>query len=76
MSSTTTNRELADRARQLAERSAGLQRRAALCASVALGTTGTVGAARNALADVLQGDVRDAAMDLVGQLAASTRSTT
>ncbi|MGH3304121.1 MAG: hypothetical protein ACRDOK_21065 [Streptosporangiaceae bacterium] len=69
--SASTNRELADRARQLAERSVGYQRRAALCACVALGTTGTVGAARNALADVLQGDVRAAALDLVGQLAAA-----
>jgi hypothetical protein len=66
-----SNRELAARAQQLAKASGGLQRRAAICAAVALGTTGTVAAARTVLEDSLsKPDLRNAALDLLEQLAA------
>ncbi len=65
----TTNRELAARAQAIAKGSDGLQRRAANTAAIALSTTTTVGAARSALADLWQRDVRDAALELIGRLA-------
>lgn len=71
---TATNKELAKQAAELAKGSDGMQRKAANIASVALSTTGTVASARNALADVLQQDLRDAAVDLIGRLAAAERS--
>jgi hypothetical protein len=67
---TATNKLLAEAARELAARSDGLQKRAAQTAYVALSTTGTVGSARNALADLWQKDVQAAALDLIGRLAA------
>lgn len=66
-----TNQELAAKAQAIAKASDGLSRRAAMCVSVALGMTTTVGAATSALADLLsQSDLREAALDLIGQLAA------
>jgi hypothetical protein len=67
---TTSNKELAQRASELAKGSDGLERKAANIAAVALGTTGTVASARNALADLWQADLQAAAIDLIGQLAA------
>jgi hypothetical protein len=65
----STNRELADRAQEIAKASDGMRRRAAMCASVALGTTNSVGAARSALADLLsQPDLRKAATELLEEL--------
>lgn len=72
---TTPNKELAARAQEIAKGSDGLQRTAARTAYVALSTTGTVGAARNALADLWQRDVREAALDLIGRLAAEGSKT-
>jgi hypothetical protein len=71
---TATNKQLAARAQAIAKASDGLQRRAAGVASVALGTTGTVASARNALADLWQADLKEAALDLIGQLAARSAS--
>ena len=71
-----SNKEMATRAQQLAKRSDGLQRRAAMCASVALGTTGSVAAARNALTVLWQPDLKEAALDLIGQLATANHEET
>jgi hypothetical protein len=64
----TGNRQLAGRARDMADRS-GLRRRAWLCVSVALAETRTVTAARAALADIPVTEVRDLAAQLLEQLA-------
>lgn len=71
---TSSNKDLAARAAELAKGSDGMQRKAANVAAVALGTTGTVASARNALADLWQADLRDAALDLIGRLAAEAAS--
>ena len=71
---TADNRELAAQAQEIAKGSDGLTRRAAQTAAIALATTGTVGSARSALADLWQRDVREAALDLIGQLAATSAS--
>jgi hypothetical protein len=73
---TTSNKELAARAQAIAKGSDGLERKAANIAAVALGTTGTVASARNALADLWQADLRDAAVDLIGRLAAESAGNT
>jgi hypothetical protein len=70
---TTTNKELARRAAELVKGSDGLQRKAANIVRVALGTTGTIASAGNALADLWQADLRDAALDIIGRLARSSR---
>lgn len=72
---TTSNKELAKRAAEIAKGSDGLTRKAANVAAVALGTTGTVASARNALADLWQTDLRDAALDIIGRLAAERSET-
>ena len=60
----TSNAALAGQARELAALAVAgsLDRRAYGCAAVALSTTGTLGAARKALAFVTLADVRDAAL--------------
>lgn len=67
----TPNADLVDRARAVAARAprGSMERRAWGCAAVVLSTTRTIGAARNALAEVLDPDVRAAALDVLGQLA-------
>jgi hypothetical protein len=67
----TGNRQLAERARDLADRArpGSIERKAAACAAVALATTRTLTAAR----DVLDGwdgppDVRAAALAVLGDL--------
>jgi hypothetical protein len=67
----TGNRILAVRARDLADQAlpGTLARKAAGCATVALATTRTVAAARAVLAaGRLDDDVRQAAIELLGQL--------
>ena len=71
---TATNKELAKQAAELAKGSDGMARKAANIAAVALSTTGTVANARNALADLWQTDLRDAAVDLIGRLVAEAAS--
>lgn len=71
---TASNKELARQASELAKGSDGKARTAANVAAVALGTTGSVASARNALADLWQTDLRDAALELIGQLAAEAAS--
>lgn len=66
---TTANRDIAQRARQIAGGSDGLRRRAALCCAVAAGTTGTLKNAREALQIVPHGDLRNAAITLLTELA-------
>jgi hypothetical protein len=67
----TGNRQLAERARDIALHApAGtLTRRAAGCAAVALGTTNSLTAAREALGLVRLDDVRQAALQLLDHLA-------
>jgi hypothetical protein len=69
--SATANRELAERARVLADRApaGSLERKALACAAVALRTTGTLRAARAVLAEVDPAEVRAAALDQLDQLA-------
>lgn len=66
----TDNKTIADRARQLAAeaRPGTLERKAAGCCAVALATTRSLKAAREALNDVKLLDVRDAAHDLLNTL--------
>jgi hypothetical protein len=68
----TGNRDLADRARQLADGapngSAG--RKAYGCAAVVLGQTRSVTAARKVLASECPGEIRDAALAALDQIAA------
>lgn len=71
---TVPNKLHAERASEMAKGADGLQRRAANCAAIALGTTSTIGAARSALADLWQKDVQAAALDIIGQLAARSAS--
>jgi len=68
---TTGNRTLAARARDLANSaSAGsLERKAAGCLAVALGTTNTVTAARKVLSDITTADIRDRATQMLAELA-------
>jgi hypothetical protein len=65
------NRLLAARASDLAGRAprGSLECKAAGCAAIALGETRTIPAARRILADVGNGDVRAAALQLLDQLA-------
>jgi hypothetical protein len=58
-------KQLAGRAGEIAKRSDGLRRRAAMCVSDACGTTGTVAAARNALEVIELPDVRHASLELL-----------
>lgn len=69
---TGTNAELATRARDLADcQPAGsLQRKAALSAAALLAATRTVSAARNALTEIEQADLRQAADDVLRQITA------
>ena len=71
MTVTTGNRTLAARARDLADHaSAGsLERKAAGCLAVALGTTSTVTAARKILGDIARADIRDRAAQMLAELA-------
>jgi hypothetical protein len=66
----TGNRQLAARARDLAGRapSGSLDRRAALCVAVLLGTTKTAAGARQALSKIDQADIRTRAETLLGEL--------
>jgi hypothetical protein len=63
-------RDLALRARELAAAApaASIERRAFGCASVALGTTGTMAAARKALGSVWPAEVQSAALAALRQL--------
>jgi HEAT repeat protein len=67
----TTNADLATGARQLAAAApdGSLGRRAYGCAAVVLSTTGSLAAARRALADIADPEIRDAAAEVLGQLA-------
>jgi hypothetical protein len=64
------NRQLAARARDIAERAprGTLERRAAGCLAVALGTTQSATAARKVLAGIGQDDIRIRADQLLGEL--------
>jgi len=66
----TGNRQLADRARDLAAQAprGSLERKAAGCLAVALSTTGTVPAARKVLGMIETADIRDRAGQLLGEL--------
>lgn len=64
-----SNGDIAQRARELAQRTDGLARRAGLTVSVAAGTTATIGSARRALAYVEPRDVKAAALQLLDELA-------
>jgi len=66
-----TNADLAARARELAA-DAGLQRRAWLCAAVALAETSTPAAARKVLADTCPDPVRPAALAALDSLTGRT----
>ena len=70
----TPNRELARKASEIARASDGLQRQAANFAAMALSNTTTVADARSALTPLWQRDLRAAAVDLIGQLAAGASS--
>jgi len=67
----TANRDIAGRARQLADKAPGgsMDRRAYGCAGVALSTTGTIAAARKVLGLVRPAEVQAAAMAALDQLA-------
>jgi hypothetical protein len=64
-----SNVAVADCALELAEKSGGLRRWAALCVSFAAGTTGTVRGARRALEVIPLPDLRGAAQSLLTELA-------
>jgi hypothetical protein len=66
----TTNQQLAGRARDLADRAprGSLERRAAGCVAVALGTTRSIAAARKVLDDIDQADIRGRAGALLAEL--------
>jgi hypothetical protein len=66
----TGNRQLAARARDLADRAArgSLERRAAGVLAVALGTTRSAAAARKVLGDVDQAGIRDRAGEILAEL--------
>ncbi len=64
-----SNAAVADRALELAEKSGGLRRWAALCVSFAAGTTGTVRSADKALEVIPLPDLRGAAQSLLTELA-------
>jgi hypothetical protein len=68
---TTGNPQLAERARAIAARAprGTLERRAAGCVAVALGTTGTLAAARKVLGAVEAADSRDRATEILAELA-------
>lgn len=74
----TGNQMIADRAREISAAAPGgsLERRAAGCVVVAAGTTTTLSAARGALASVALDDVRQAAVELLDRLTASTAQET
>jgi hypothetical protein len=67
----TANADDAAAVRQLAEKaSAGsLERKALGCAAVVLSTTGSLAAARRALADITDPEVRDDAAEVLDDLA-------
>jgi hypothetical protein len=65
----TGNRQLAARARDLAARATDTtDRKAALCCAVAFDTTRTVMAARKVLDRVTQHHIRQAAIELLGDI--------
>ena len=70
MTVTIGNRQLAARARDIAERAprGTLERRAAGVLSIALGTTRSAGAARKVLAEVDQDDIRIRAEQILDEL--------
>jgi hypothetical protein len=70
------NHDLAVRATAIARAApcGSVDRRAALCAAVALGTTVTLAAARHALGDVEPEAVRGAALRMLEDLAATRMS--
>ena len=74
----TDNRQLADQARQLAAAAprGSIERKAAGCCSVALSESKSVDGARRVLALLWQADVRQAASELLGQLATEEGTTT
>jgi hypothetical protein len=69
---TLSNRDVAQQARELAQRTGGLTRRAGLCVSVAAGTTATIASARRALDAVEPRDVKAAALRMLDDLAGET----
>lgn len=73
----TGNRQLAERARDLGNRAPGasLERKAAICLAVALGTTGTVAAARKALDVIGLADIRNRAEELLAELVQDASTT-
>lgn len=64
-----TNKELAARARTIADE-ASLTRQAALCCNAALATTNTIKAARAVIAEALAPDMRDATLQVLDELTA------
>jgi hypothetical protein len=64
------NRRLAERARGLADQAphGSVDRPAALCAAVVLGTTTTASAARQALSLIDRADIRRRAREILAQL--------
>jgi hypothetical protein len=71
----TGNRQLAARARDIADRAGNgtLGRQAGLCLAVCLGTTSGTAAAMRALHEIEQPEIRERAAQLLGEL---TRETT
>lgn len=65
------NRALAARARAIGSQAArgSLQRKAALCAAIALDETRTIAAARKVLDDLADPAIAQAAAELIGELA-------
>lgn len=72
---TVPNEVLAKRVSEVARASDGMVRQAANYASMALSATETVADARSALTPLWQGDLRERAVDLIGQLAAERAET-
>ncbi|HEY1914255.1 MAG TPA: hypothetical protein VGH27_01655 [Streptosporangiaceae bacterium] len=70
-SDTTGNRTLAARAREVARQAprGSVERRSALCAVVALDDSRSVATARKVLAGLDDAAIRQAAIDLIGELA-------
>jgi hypothetical protein len=73
---TTTTRDLAGRAQAIARKSEGLARTAANCVMIALTYSPSAGVARDALGQLAQPDVREAALALLDELSSEEQSAT
>ena len=69
---TASNKELAARAREIMQHSDGLAKTAARCVQVAVAYSPSVRVARESLAELERPDVRQAALELLDQLASGS----